>query len=178
MIILLILLLLVPSLPGNLRTETSVTDEEYAVYSALINSTFLHPKTDRAIIQAHTEFDRETVVIPEEFKEDLLPKIERSETLERRFNLKVDYLLLDKDQLNALFKEGGLETAWEIYWKRYPKATGLLGLSRVAFDRTHTKAYVYASESCGSLCGNGYSFVLEKVNGSWQVKEKKELWIA
>ena len=176
MIILLMLLLLIPS-PGNRGLETSVTDEEYSVYSALINSSFLHPKTDRVIIQAYTEFDSATVVIPEEFKEDLLPKIERSETLERRFSLKVEYMLLNKDQLETLFKEG-LGKGWEGYWKGYPKGTGLLGLSRVGFNRAHTTAYVYASETCGSLCGNGYSFLLEKVNGTWQVKEKKDLWIA
>ena len=89
MIVLLLLLLVVPQLAGNTRLESSVTDEEYAVYSALINSTFLHPKTDLAIIQAHTEFGRRSVDIPQEFKEDLLPKIERSETIERRFDLKV-----------------------------------------------------------------------------------------
>src|SRR5919112_5515854 len=105
MIILLLLLLVVPSPAGSLNLESSVTDEEYAVYSALINSTFLHPKTDLAIIQAHTEFDREYVDIPQEFKDDLLPKIQRSETIERRFDLRVKYVLLDHDQIENLFKK-------------------------------------------------------------------------
>lgn len=177
MIILLLLLLLLHSAAGNSTLESSITDEEYAVYSALINSTFLHPKTDLAIIQAHTEFDRESVDIPQEFKDDLLPKIQRSETLERRFDLRVQYVLLDHDQIENLFKKD-LGRGWERYWKQYPNATGFLGFSRVGFDRAHNKAYVYARETCGGLCGEGYSFVLEKVNGSWQVKEKKHLWVA
>src|ERR1051325_422930 len=117
MIILLLLLLLIPSPAGNLNLESSVTDEEYAVYSALINSTFLHPKTDLAIIQAHTEFDRESVDVPQEFKEDLLPKVQRSETIERRFNLKVKYVLLDHDQIEDLFRKD-LGRGWERYWKQ------------------------------------------------------------
>lgn len=178
MIILLMLLLLVPSAAGNPRPET-ITDEEYSVYSAVINSAFLHPKTEIAIIESHTQFDRATVEIPQEFKEDLLPKIERSESLERRFSIKVEYLLLSNDQLETLFKANpGMGTGWERFWKQYPKGTGLLGFSRVGFDRTRNKAFVYASEVCGSLCGNGYAFRLEKINGSWQVKEKKDLWIA
>lgn len=177
MIILLLLLLLLHPAAGNSTLESSITDEEYAVYSALINSTFLHPKTDLAIIQAHTEFDRESVDIPQEFKDDLLPKIQRSETLERRFDLRVQYVLLDHDQIENLFKKD-LGRGWERYWKQYPNATGFLGFSRVGFDRAHNKAYVYARETCGGLCGEGYSFVLEKVNGSWQVKEKKHLWVA
>lgn len=177
MIILLLLLLLLHSAAGNSTLESSITDEEYAVYSALINSTFLHPKTDLAIIQAHTEFDRESVDIPQEFKDDLLPKIQRSETFERRFDLRVQYVLLDHDQIENLFKKD-LGRGWERYWKQYPNATGFLGFSRVGFDRAHNKAYVYARETCGGLCGEGYSFVLEKVNGSWQVKEKKHLWVA
>jgi hypothetical protein len=177
MIILLMLLLLVPSQAGNPRLDTSITDEEYSIYSVLINSAFLHPKTQLAIIKAHTEFERESVVIPEEFKEDLLSKIERSETLERRFSLKVEYLMLNKDLLETIFKEGSMK-GWERYWKEYPNATGVLGFSRIGFDRAHNKAFVYVSETCGTLCGNGYAFRLEKINGSWQVKEKKNLWIA
>jgi hypothetical protein len=91
MSILLTLLLLVPTLNANAGHESSVTDEEYSVYSALVNSTFLHPKTDLAIIQAYTEFDQRRVVIPQEFEEDFLPKTQRSETLDRRFSLKVKY---------------------------------------------------------------------------------------
>ncbi len=177
MIVLLLLLLVVPQLAGNTRLESSVTDEEYAVYSALINSTFLHPKTDLAIIQAHTEFGRRSVDIPQEFKEDLLPKIERSETIERRFDLKVKYVLLHEEQIESLFKQD-LGKGWERYWRQYPNATGLLAFSRVGFDKAHNKAYVHARETCGGLCGDGYSFVLEKINGSWQVKEKKHLWVA
>lgn len=177
MFILLLLLLIVPSPAGNPNLQSPITDEEYAVYSDLINSTFLHPKTDLAIIQAHTEFDCESVDIPQEFREDLLPKIQRSETIERRLDLRVKYVLLDHDQIENLFKKD-LGRGWERYWKQYPNATGFLGFSRVGFDRTHDKAYVYARETCGGLCGDGYSFVLEKVNGRWQVKEKKHLWVA
>jgi len=177
MIILLLLLLLVPSPTRNLNLESSVTDEEYAVCSALLNSTFLHPKTDLAIIQAYTEFDRESVDIPQEFKADLLPKIQRSETIERRFDLRVKYVLLDQAKIETLFQKD-LGKGWERYWRQYPNATGLLAFSRVGFDRAHNKAYVYARETCGALCGDGYSFVLEKVNGTWQVKEKKDLWVA
>jgi hypothetical protein len=173
---LLMLLLLLPAPATQASLQSSVTDEEYSVYSALINPTFLSEKTELAVIQANTEFDR-NAVIPEEFKKDLQPKIERIDTLERRFNLKVDYVLLNNAQLDSLFK-GNLMQGWEVYWKKYPKGTGLLGFSRVGFDRAHTKAFLYVSESCGSLCGNGYAVILEKVNGSWVVKEKKELWIA
>ena len=176
MIVLLMLLLVVPQLAGNARLQSSVTDEEYAVYSALINSTFLHPKTDLAILQAHTEFDQ-SFDIPQEFKEDLLPKIQQTETIERRFDLRVKYVLLDTDQIDTLFK-ADLGRGWERYLKQYPNATGLLAFSRVGFDRAHNKAYVHARQTCGGLCGAGCSFVLEKVNGSWQVKEKKPLWVA
>src|SRR3569832_259339 len=151
MIILLLLLLLIPAPAGSPNLESSVTDEEYAVCSALINSTFLHPKTDLAIIQAYTEFDR-SVDIPEEFKADLLLKIQRSETIERRFDLRVKYVLLDQAKIETLFQKD-LGKGWERYWRQYPNATGLLAFSRVGFDRAHNKAYVYARETCGALCG-------------------------
>jgi len=170
-----VLLLLLPLNRPEARQD-SIATEEYTVYSALINSRFLRRQTNLAVIQARTEFDERRIVIPQEFEDDLLPKLESSYTLDRRFRLRVKYLLLSNEGLDEFRKD--LDKAWELYWKQYPKATGLLTLSRVGFNRSRTRAFVYASEGCGSLCGHGYSFVLEKVGDVWKLKEEKQLWIA
>ncbi|MGD0791531.1 MAG: hypothetical protein ABR920_07145 [Terriglobales bacterium] len=47
-------------------------------------------------------------------------------------------------------------------------ATGLFSMSEIAFDREHRHALVSYSFSCGSLCGNGATFVFEKVGGEWK----------
>jgi len=173
----LVVLLLVPVWGRTQAPLNSIAAEEYSVYSALINSRFLEQQTTLAVIRENTEFDKRSIVIPVEFEDDLLPKTETSYILDRRLLLRVKYLLLSKEKVDALFKQD-LNKGWEAYWKEYPKATGLLTLSRVGFNRDRTRAFVYASSGCGSLCGYGYYFVLEKSGDDWKIKEEKKLWIA
>ncbi len=45
---------------------------------------------------------------------------------------------------------------------------GLLSLSQIALDKEHRHAVVGFSFRCGSLCGNGSTFVFEKVDGEWK----------
>lgn len=47
-------------------------------------------------------------------------------------------------------------------------ASGLFSMSEIAFDRDHRKALVSYGFVCGSLCGNGGTWLLEKVNGAWR----------
>jgi hypothetical protein len=51
-------------------------------------------------------------------------------------------------------------------------ATGLFSMSEIAFDREHRHALVSYSFSCGSLCGNGATLVLEKVGGEWKKTDR------
>lgn len=46
--------------------------------------------------------------------------------------------------------------------------TGLFSLSEIAFDKQHLRALVSYSFVCGSLCGSGGTWLLEKVYGEWR----------
>ena len=153
-----------------------IASEEYSVYSSLINSKFLSRETNLALIEGRTQFD-DMVIIPKEFEDDLRPKTAAAYSLQRRFHIRVTYRLLTPAQLDALFKRS-LSEAWDIYWKRYPRATGLLTFSRVGFNATKTRAFVYVADVCGARCGYGRTFVLEKQNRVWKIVDEKQLWIS
>ena len=57
-------------------------------------------------------------------------------------------------------------------------AHGLVTLSEINFDKEHKHAIVSFSFFCGSLCGNGGTAVLEKVDGAWQRKSNCHNWIS
>ncbi len=174
---LLLFLIVAASPTANLAASDGITDDEYSVYSSLINSRFLPRWTNLAVIEAHTQFD-DDVLIPREFEDDLRPKLANTCTLGRRLHIRVKYLLLTENQLDHLFKRD-LSNGWDSYWKTHGRhATGLLSFSRVGYNATKDKAFVYASESCGTLCGDGYSFVLTKQKGTWRVAQEKHLWIS
>jgi hypothetical protein len=152
-----------------------ISSEEYSVYSSLINSRFVSRKTKLVVLEGRTQFDDHMVTIPKEFENDLRPKTSTNYTLQRRLHIRAKYLLLTQAQLDAIF-ERDLREAWKIFWKRYD--TGLLAFSRVGFNDTKTKAFVYVADVCGALCGYGRTFVLEKQNGAWKIVEEKQVWIS
>jgi len=47
-------------------------------------------------------------------------------------------------------------------------ASGLFSMSEIAFDRDHRQALVSYGFVCGSLCGSGGTWLLEKVDGVWK----------
>ncbi len=174
---LVLLLLVAAPLFGRQAASEKITNDEYAIYSTLIDSRFLPRGTHLAVIDSTVEFDINEVPIPKEFDDDLLPKIGKTYRLDRRLHIRVKYLLLTPIQLDRLFKRG-VSIGWNSYWKTYHHATGLLSLSRVGYNSTRTRAFVYVAEACGPRCGNGYTYVLEKQNGAWKIRDEKQLWIA
>jgi hypothetical protein len=47
-------------------------------------------------------------------------------------------------------------------------APALYGFSEVYFNQKYTLALVYATQLCGSLCGEGFWVVFELQNGKWK----------
>ena len=50
--------------------------------------------------------------------------------------------------------------------------SGLFSMSEIAFDRDHREALVSYGFVCGSLCGSGGTWLLEKVNGVWKKADR------
>jgi hypothetical protein len=57
-------------------------------------------------------------------------------------------------------------------------AHGLVTVSEIRFDKAHKHAIVSYSFFCGSLCGNGGTVILEKVDGAWRRKSQCSNWIS
>lgn len=57
-------------------------------------------------------------------------------------------------------------------------AHGLVTVSEIRFDKEHKHAIVSYSFFCGSLCGNGGTVVLEKIDGAWRRKSQCGGWIS
>ena len=58
------------------------------------------------------------------------------------------------------------------------KSYGVVTLSRVGFDTSHTHAVIYAQLTYCGLCGGGYFYYLEKQDGAWKVKSTAMTWIS
>jgi hypothetical protein len=170
-----------------------IDEEEYAVYSVLINSNL---KTDEQLKESGEPKDRVLIledkpmlwdgsVAGEEDKffedlqktstelqpetiNDLRVKSKETAALERKLSLKINYQLVSDEEVAGFFKEGG--GGWEAFHKKYPKSSGIMSVSRVGFNAAKTQALVYTGWSCGGLCGGGGYTLLTKKKGVWVKK--------
>jgi len=63
------------------------------------------------------------------------------------------------------------------FQKKFPHNLGLIILSGVGFNPTRTQAVFYIDHFCG-LCGGGRYVLMEKINGSWRVRDEHYTWIS
>jgi hypothetical protein len=91
------------------------------------------------------------------------------------FNLSFTYELVDKTEVDSIFKKGGW---WTDYYKKYPNSQGILSLSRVGFSPDGRQAVFYASNGCGGKCGTGTYVVMERVDSGWKVAKEILIWIS
>src|SRR2546426_3246717 len=163
--------------------------EEFAVYSALINS--FHPQFDGKVllIQSRTEpfYFYDGVGDETKFIKDNLPPATSTDTLgdykavdpqakelSRRFVLNDSYVLLTKEERHQSFAT--LNSMREFH-RDYPNSSGIRLLSRVGFNRSFDEALVYSWGYCGGDCGGGGYYLLRKEHGIWKLKQEKT-WIS
>lgn len=63
------------------------------------------------------------------------------------------------------------------FQQRYPQNLGLVALSGAGFNPSHTQSVFYIDHFCG-LCGGGRYVLMEKLNGSWRVRDEHYTWIS
>jgi len=85
-------------------------------------------------------------------------------------------------KINSLFQSVTSTTkrvsGWQLFHQAFPKAAGILSLSRPGYSKNGQVAIVQVSYSCGSLCGSGEYWVLHKVHGKWVVASRSPAWIS
>jgi hypothetical protein len=188
--VLLFLLLVLPlPLASNRQreTENSVTNEEYAVYSAILNKIEQSPNDGKevklVVINDQTN-GPDNSCFPEKIAkwnerisanelkpifDDLIAKNKESKTLVgKQFQVKHKSVLLNVRDFSLIFKKKDLE-GWTDFYRTYPNSSGFITFSRVGFSSDATRAIVYEQNNCDSLCGYGGYILLSKEKGEWKV---------
>jgi len=88
----------------------------------------------------------------------------------------VSYVLLSQNEKTQLFNQN--QDGWQLFYEKYPNASGIATLSRVGFNNALDQALVYAGMQSHWLAGAGYYLLLNKVNGAWIVEQQVMTWIS
>jgi hypothetical protein len=177
--------------PAAATPVPNASEAEYAVYKALIESTYATDKLAMIVIHDTTsagmdlvgnnaqEFEYIQKALPEvdaSIKDSFVARNAQPAPLEDRFNLVLPVTLLNQDDFNRFFSKNG--KGWDAFYLEYPQSQGVLTLSKVGFNAKGDKALVYAGNQAYSLAGAGYAVVLGFENGAWKVLNQVMLWIS
>jgi hypothetical protein len=168
--------------------SSQLEDNQYAIYSALINELYTRDRNKRLIIESQTSLDeflsgpttwnlnyvRENMQnnVTQELLDDFLVKNQQPQALNCRFDASAECVLISKDQLNALSRAGDF---WIAFYEKY-RAGSITTFSRVGFNREMDRALVYTGDSCGWKCGMGYYVLLARQNNTWTIKHTVNIW--
>lgn len=189
--------------PSHARTQDDETEsiqdsEEYAVYSAVLNSEYASSAVQQFVITAETSsktkpaffgfiggLTRTGASWPEtdpETKSDFNAKQEKACRLERKFDLKAKYVLVTSEQLHGVFvtdANGKIdEDSWKPFYRLYPGAPGIIAFTRVGFNARKDQALVYVVHQSGLVGGSGRFFVLSKRDKIWEVQKQVLIWLS
>ena len=180
--------------PSRPASRCELSDDDYAVYAALINGLGKPEDPEEAwqgkqlLISDVTSGPRDThshfgtwgyrsnskaaprhgTVV------DFEKKARNSCNLKSQFADGRPYKIIAREELDKIFKEG----SWEDFYKKYPEAGGVWAFSRPGYNSQRNEAVLYVSHACGMLCGTGHLFYLVRQNNQWKVQNRLMLWIS
>jgi hypothetical protein len=139
---------------------------EKAVYQAVLAQHYNHPAGARLLLEPTTR----GVSFP--ISPQLMARLSYADSV-----LLEEFTTRAKERISL---EGGIGVSPTVFVTdslrsaimaspRWSSDEGAYSFSRVAFDRTRTKALVYVFRSCGGRCGNGGLIQLEYRDGKWEI---------
>src|ERR1044071_6206003 len=175
-----------PSQLSQQTRQSEIEEEEYAVYSALINERTDDENVNRSIIimdqpspwvgfideernSFYEDLLKSSPGLMAETVNDLKAKNKEHHRFTRRFNITRRYVPVSEKEIEDLFSKDVLG-GWEKFYRKYPETRGYATFSRVGFNAEKTQALVYQAHSCGGLCGGGSYILLTKTSGVWTIK--------
>jgi len=167
--------------PAQSVENTAIQREEYIVYSAMIPEEYAEFEsrfmliTNSTSLWAHQiakkdfQFLYPAPVVSQETLDDFLLRNKTNRWLTRKFDLHVEYVLNDYEEIKRLIGFSNPLDDWKDFFKQYPAAHGFIHFSRVGFNQHLNQALVYAGWRCPGLCGQWEFILLEKSNHVWKV---------
>ena len=87
--------------------------------------------------------------------------------LQEKFKLEIPFKLVSSEKVISIIRPMTDKEDWTEFYKQYPDSGGFIDLSAVGFNAEKTVAVVSKGRWCGSVCGEGEYYVLQKKDGNW-----------
>jgi hypothetical protein len=164
-------------------------DEEYAVYSAYLSEGLLNDPHDWSVGGPVQVVVRDTTRAGGNLRLGALYALDGRVRFDQlQASTRASYLIRNLFQTRILSKfvlpsrATVAFTSQSDYYspelqRKFPRNLGLITLSGVGFNARRTQAVFYIDHFCG-LCGGGRYVLMEKIDGSWRVRDEHYTWIS
>ena len=174
----------------NLGQPDFIDDENYEIYSLIINEGF----TSEKIVIAQKSIDNIEVEYQIDFFEYIAENNPDFDTLliENLNNLSQDSVLFDNKftgdnkeiylissaEISYIFDSEDIDANWEEFYQEYENSNGIIRFSQIGFNEDKTQSVLEISYKYGTLGGEGYIIYLIKQNDNWVMKDMILTWLA
>jgi len=167
--------------PLTTNIDTALTDEQLEIYRVLLASWYEKEMATLNLSQTTAPIDLKESFWDKTCSKDLTLEtqdVKQSHTFRSQDLPKLGthtIRLVDATQQESLIKRNDPSTAIR-QGKPVDESVanafklGLLTLSEIRFDKSHSHALVAISFYCGGLCGHYTPMLLQRVNGHWTIK--------
>jgi hypothetical protein len=107
--------------------------------------------------------------IPQHLLDRLLERLADARALPADLPDRAAVTFVDESELKSIFGSG--LDGWDRFYKRYPKASGFLTLSRIAFDDAFSQALLFVDHTYGMLGAQGSFVFLRKTSKGWTIEK-------
>lgn len=178
------------------KATAAIDDEEYAVYSALIQSLYAsgvkvlvidnfvsgcvpvgnNAEGERSWQQSLDKLPSKLPKLSAKTIADFKSKSRTCRNLEAKLTLPAKYILISQTERRAIFSKADVNQSWQSFQQKYPGANGYINVSNIGFNEDRTQALVDTFRKCGDKCGGERMVLLTKVNGKWSVSATHKIW--
>jgi hypothetical protein len=182
--------------PPPPKQSVALDDEEYAVYSALMQSLYAsgakvlvidnfvsgcvpvgnNAEGERAWQQSLDKLPSKLPKLSPKTIADFKSKARTCRNLEAKLTLPTKYILISQAERRAIFSKADVNKSWQSFQQKYPGANGYINVSNIGFNEDRTQALVDTFRKCGDKCGGERMVLLTKVNGKWSVAATHKIW--
>lgn len=174
----------------------ALDEEEYAVFSALIQSLYAsgakvlvidnfvsgcvpvgnNAEGERAWQQSLNKLPGKLPKLSSKTLADFKSKSRLCRPLEAKLTLPTKYILISQQERQTIFSKSDVNKSWQSFNQKYPGANGYINVSNIGFNEDRSQALVDTFRKCGDKCGGEKMVLLTKTNGKWSVTATHKIW--
>lgn len=165
----------------------SYDGDERGVFGAAIEQVHGSDGVEQYVLRAHTEpctpfgtssFHRKKLAVAISANANFWIKTFVCRSLPANLPLKHPYTLASEQDLRPVYTSAKPDAQTALLQTKIVNSYGVVALSRVGFNLTHTRAVIYVELQYCGLCGSGQYYYLAKQNDAWRVIGTAGTWIS